>query len=150
MAGLEFEDVTVVRPYGEAIRKQVYAILANCGLRINEHHVIPAKTSDDEVIKVLGRRRSHTLLIPFHGHLDNNKKIVNGVTLYRKLREAIPEMAVNPVLMPADKHSAPVVESLISVAHVKNVLVIPEETLAAPTVLQGKIEEHLAHCRGLR
>lgn len=147
MASRAFQQVTVVRPYGEAIRKQVFAILKNCGLSLEPKNVIPVATSDAEVIKILKNRLDHVLLIPFHGHLDANKKIVNGITLYRQIRDAVPELSDNPVLMPVDSKSAAVVESLAKMFRSNTVLVIAEDQLQDAASVEKAVKEHVASCR---
>jgi hypothetical protein len=145
-----FTEVTVVRPYGEAIRKKVFAILESCGLNVAQKHVIPPSTSDPEVLSILRSRPGHVLLLPFHGHLDATKKIVNGISLFRKIRDELPELAARaPVLMPVENHSASVVESLVSLLGASTILLMPESSLAQGEAMAEKVRGHLAHCARL-
>lgn len=93
-------DVTVVRPYGDAVRVRVFALLERAGLRIRDENVIPPRTSDEEVIERLRGRRPEVMLIPFHAHRDADGAVVNGIDLVDKLMRELPELVGTPVLMP--------------------------------------------------
>ena len=139
----EFERVTVVRPYAEKFRKQIFSILEAAGLHIHSRDIIPSDTTDEQVLKLLAVRRDCTLLIPFHGHMNKNKNLVNGITLYRSVYDHLPEMRGCPVVMPVDKFSAEVVEALVKLMAVDTVMLISEDELTTPDEVSQRVRAHV-------
>lgn len=93
-------EVTVVRPYGDAIRKPVFAALERAGLSIREENIIPKGLSDDEVIGALRGRQPEVFLIPVHVHHDARGASVNGIDVVARIGRDLPALIGVPILMP--------------------------------------------------
>lgn len=95
-----FRGVTVVRPYGPRIRAKVFPLLEGVGMRIESSDVIPAGTSDDEAVARVLTTGNDVLLVPFHGHVDDQGRRVDGLEVLRRLaviRPSFPWLVIMPV-----------------------------------------------------
>ena len=144
MSSQPYQKVTVVRPYDEAIRRRVFGILEQAGLSIGERDIIAPGVSNEEVLEQLEWCRDHTLLIPFHAHRDESGKSLNGVSLYREVRDRWPHLRDNPVLMPVEDASANVVRKLLEIQGSGRVLVISANELDDPDAVAERVRDHVA------
>ncbi len=88
----------VIRPYGDSIRKRVFAFLFDLGYD-PEGRIEPG-TPNDEVLSTLKSMRYDLLLCPYHLHKDNNDQVVEGIQVLELLCSQSMIPLATPILMP--------------------------------------------------
>lgn len=137
--------VTVVRPYGAAIRRRVFALLTAVGWTVDDEDVIPPHTPDDVALERILASRSRALLVPFHGHRAFDGSIVDGLELLHKLRRARPGFPWR-VVMPVSAFGRPALTLALErepdPTFGGTVLYLEMEGLERPETL-ARLREHL-------
>ena len=144
--------VTVVRPYTPRIREKMFGTLSEAGLSIDPDHVIPPGTPDDEVVRQVGNRIGHVLLVPFHAHRDSEGKELNGLDVAALIHERCPALNRSRILMPVSKFGMAAAtlrlektpgEGGLPPELRDRILLIQEDDLGDPG-LQGRIRQHIS------
>lgn len=147
-------SVTVVRPYEASIRERVFPTLIASGLTIAPNRIIPTGMSDDDVMLMLKAWSHDVLLIPFHGHTDQSQRVVNGLTLAKRIEAELPQLSPCPIIMPVDRPSTALVEKLLEGEWIgrrlrDRMFLLPEDDLDRAG-LEGRILRHVRRFRHSR
>jgi len=113
-------------------------------------HIIPPKTSDDEVLRELRGTAARTLLVPFHAHRDAAGVLVNGLEILQRLDDECPAHRESVMFMPISAMGMSSVTLMLSrdtesdglAEQVrKRTLFMPEEELDRPG-MSARVREH--------
>jgi hypothetical protein len=116
---------TIVRPYDEALRDRLLALLAAVGVRASEDDSLAPGCSDDEVVAEVERRGSRVLVIPFR-QPANGAERRNGIVLLQRLERETASAGRVPVLLPVTPFGAGAARLLLGESN-------PDETLSRST-----------------
>jgi hypothetical protein len=89
-----------VRPYGGALQRKVFALLASAGVEVEAPAELGDGTSNEGAVLYLRDRRPDLLLVPFHVVRSGGGDRTSGLDLLARLREEAPRFRGVPAIMP--------------------------------------------------
>ena len=135
--------VTVVRPYGDRIRRRVFGHIKRAGLRIDSSHVVPTDATDDEAVQLVQRFNDPVLLVPYHARRNRSGSMTDGLEFLRILVARVGALTQR-VLMPVSRFGAAGLELALMREELPReaVLIITEDELG-DLALALRIRDHV-------